>query len=174
MANTLQKLIYSLSSASPILIIFAFIWFFQKGDWTIPIICIIMACIFIAFMLLSFSYGKKHLSPIQIHANEISPNDKWILAYIITYIAPLSSIVVDSINVTLCSLTAVAITFFIAYTNTTVPNPILLLQKYHFYSVSAETGVSGYILISKRALRKKQDLHNVNRLFEFLLLDMEE
>ena len=81
--------------------------------------------------------------------------------------------IIDDLNLTVCFVVALAIAIIAAHVNTAIPNPILFFQRYHFYSVGAENGISGYILISKRKLRKKQDLKAVNRVFEFLLLDME-
>lgn len=48
-----------------------------------------------------------------------------------------------------------------------------ILRGYHFYSVSAENGISNYILISKRSLRNSKHLKSVQRIFEYLLLDTE-
>ena len=93
--------------------------------------------------------------------------------YIITYILPFASMIINDLNLIMCSVVAFAIAVIAAYVNTAIPNPILFFQRYHFYSISAENGISGYVLISKRKLRKKQDLKAVNRVFEFLLLDTE-
>ncbi len=173
MANGLQKLIYNMSVASPILVVFALVWYIQKKSWTIPIICVVVAVVLILCMLKSFSYGKKHLAPIQIRTSDISPSDGWIVVYIITYILPFASMIINDLNLIMCSVVAFAIAVIAAYVNTAIPNPILFFQRYHFYSISAENGISGYVLISKRKLRKKQDLKVVNRVFEFLLLDTE-
>ena len=173
MANGLQKLIYNMSVASPLLIVFALVWYIQKKSWTIPIICVVVAVVLILCMLKSFSYGKKHLAPIQIRTNEIAPSDGWIVVYIITYILPFASMIIDDFNIVVCALIALVIALIAAFVNTAIPNPILFLQKYHFYSIGAENGIVGYVLISKRKLRKKQDLKAVNRVFEFLLLDTE-
>ena len=174
MANELQKILYNLSVAAPLLIVFSFVWIFQKKTWVVPIICIFIAIILIVCLLLSFSYGRKHFAPITIRTSDIAPNDGWIVVYIITYILPFTSLVIDDVNVLVFGLVGLVIALGAAFANTPIPNPILFCRKYHFYSVSAENGVTGYILISRRKLRKKQDLKNVNRVFEFLLLDTEE
>ena len=174
MANGLQKLIYNMSVASPLLIVFAFVWYIQKKSWTIPIICIVVAIVLILCLFRLFSYGKKHFAPIQIRANDISPSDGWIAVYIITYILPFASMIINDLNLIVCSVVAFAVAVIAAYMNTAIPNPILFFQRYHFYSVGAENGISKYVLISKRKLRKKQDLKAVNRVFDFLLLDTEE
>ena len=98
MANGLQKLIYNMSVASPLLIVFAFVWYIQKKSWTIPITCVVIAIVLILGMLRSFSYGKKHLAPIQIRTSDISPSDGWIVVYIITYILPFASMIIDDLN----------------------------------------------------------------------------
>ena len=173
MANKLQKLIYNISVASPLLIVFAFIWYMQKRRWTISIICLIVAIFLIICILRSFSYGRKNFAPIKIRTNDITPNDGWIVVYIITYILPFASMIIDNLNLTVCSIVAFAITFIAAYVNTAIPNPILFFRGYHFYVVATENGISGYVLISKRKLRKRQDLKRVYRVFEYLLLDTE-
>lgn len=174
MANKLQKVIYNLSVAAPLLLAFSFVWIFQKKTCTVPIICIAIAIILIICLLQSFSYGRKHFAPITIRTSEISPNDGWIVVYIISYILPFTSLVIDEVNVLIFGLVGLVIALGSAFSNSPIPNPILFCLKYHFYSVSAENGVAGYILISRRKLRKKQDLKKVNRVFEFLLLDTGE
>ena len=174
MASVFQKLIYDVSLASPLLIVFALVWYIQKKSCIIPLICVATSVVFIICLLFSFSYGKKHLAPIQIRINHISPKDNLAFIYVFTYILPFASIVIDDYNPVVFLTIAILIILVAAHTNTSPPNPILLIKKYHFYSIDAGNGVGGYVLISKRKLRKKQDLKAVNRVFEFLLLDSEE
>ena len=174
MANVFQKFIYNTSIAAPILIVFAVVWLTQKNSWTIPIICFVVAIIVIACLMWTFSYAKKNLALIEIHTSDISPVDGWGAVYIITYILPCANIVIDEWNIVICTVVGFALVVITAYASTVIPNPILLFRGYHFYSVAAENGISGYILISKRNLRNKQQLVEVNRFFEYLLLDTEE
>lgn len=174
MANKLQKLIYNFSVASPLLIVFSLVWFIQKQTWMVPLICVIIAGALIILELYSFSYGKKHLAPIIIRTTRITPSDGWVMVYIISYILPFASLVIDDFNILVIGLVCLAIVVVAAFAIDAIPNPILLLKKYHFYSLGAENGISGYILLSKRKLRKKQDIKTVYRVFEFLLLDVEE
>lgn len=174
MANTFQKLIYNFSVASPLLIVFSFVWFIQKQTWIVSLICIFVAIVLIILELCSFSYGKKHLAPIKIRTNSITPRDSWVMIYIISYMLPFSSFVIASFNILVIGAVCLATVVVAAYAIDAIPNPILLLKKYHFYSLGAENGISGYILLSKRKLRKKQDIKTVRRMFDFLLLDVEE
>ena len=173
MANELQKLIYNTSVVSPVLIVFSLVWYIQKKSWIVSIVCLVVATIIALCMIWSFCYGKRHLAPIKIRANEIAPSDGWIVVYLITYIFPFASMIIDDYNVIVCTLVAFIIALIAAFVNTAIPNPILFLRGYHFYSIGGENGISGYVLISKRKFRKKQDLKTVNRVFDFLLLDTE-
>ena len=99
MANKLQKLIYNFSVASPLLIVFSLVWFIQKQTWMVPLICVIIAGALIILELYSFSYGKKHLAPIIIRTSRITPSDGWVMVYIISYILPFASLVIDDFNI---------------------------------------------------------------------------
>ncbi len=86
---------------------------------------------------------------------------------------PFGSIAFDDFDLIICGIIAIFIALAAPFVNTAIPNPLLWIRKYHFYQVSAEHGISGYILISKKRYRKKEDLRYVNRMFDFLLIDAE-
>ena len=77
------------------------------------------------------------------------------------------------INLIVCSAIALLIAIVAPFINSAIPNPLLFIKKYHFYQVSGEHGISGYILITRKKYRSKQELKTVNRMFDFLLLDAE-
>lgn len=171
MGSKLQKQLYNISSAAPVCFTFAFVWYMQKKTIVIPLTFLIIGMVLIGMMCLSFSYGKRNLAPITIRTSDISPNDGWIIAYIITYMLPFANMVIDEWNLILCGGLAIIIMLCVPFVNTAIPNPILFIRGYHFYQISAENGVSGYVLISKRKLRRKQDLKVINRMYEFLFID---
>ena len=173
MGNGLQKMIYNLSAASPILFVFSVIWLIQKKTWILPAICVVLGIGIIFVFAKSFSYGLKNLAPIQIRTSDISPNDGWIVVYIITYLFPFASVVIDDFNLIVCGIIALLIAIVAPLVNSAIPNPLLFAKKYHFYQVSGEHGISGYVLISKKKYRNKQELKHVNRIFDFLLIDAE-
>lgn len=173
MENGFQKMLYHLSAASPICFVFSIVWVIQKSTWKVPIICTLIGSIVILFFCKSFNYGLKNLAPIPIRTSDISPNDGWIVIYIFTYLFPFTSIVLDDFNLNICAIIAFLMASVAPYVNSAIPNPILFFKRYHFYNVSAENGISGYVLISKRKYRNKQELKLVNRVFDFLLIDEE-
>lgn len=173
MGNRLQRFIYNLSAAAPLCFIFALVWYWQKKTIHIPCIAIGIGSILIILFMTSFAYGKSHLAPIIIRTSDISPHDGWIIVYIITYIFPFASLAIKDFNMIICVVIAGVLIVAAPCVNTAIPNPILFFQGYHFYQVSGEHGISGGVLISKRKLRKAKDVKTVNRIFEFLFLDIE-
>lgn len=173
MANKFQKIIYNFSAIVPLCLIFSIVWCIQKGTYIVPIALVSSGIGLIVMFIWSFKYGKRNLAPIQIRVSDLSPNDSWLIAYVISYILPFGNIVLQDFNLWVCGIIAMILIISMPFVNTTMPNPLLSIKGYHFYQISAENGVSGYVLISKRKLRRKQDLRNIKRIFEFLLLDVE-
>lgn len=173
MANNLQKLIYNLSAVSPLCFFFAFLWYIQKRTPIIPMICICFGFLLILCFVCSFSYSQKHVAPIIVRVTDISPNDGLIVAYIISYIFPFASMIIKDFDMVICVIVAAILVIIIPFVNSAMPNPLLVLLGYHFYQISTENGVSGYLFISKRKLRKAKDIKTVKRIFDFLLIDSE-
>lgn len=173
MANNSQKLIYNFSAISPLCFVFAVLWYIQKQTLIVPIICAGIGIILILCLAVSFSYGKKHIAPIIIRVTDISPHDGWIVAYIISYIIPFASMAIKDFDIVICGIIAVILIVIVPFVNSAIPNPLLMCRKYHFYQISEENGVSGYLFISKRRLRKANDIKTIKRVFDFLLIDTE-
>jgi hypothetical protein len=174
MMNSIHKFIYNLSLVAPLLLVFSIVWLIKQKDAIVAISCLGAGAFILILFILSFTYGKKNLAPITIRTSDISPNDQWIVAYIVSYVIPLTNIVLEDFNLIICGVIALMILLLLPFFNIRSPNLFLFLRGYHFYQISAENGISGYTLISKRKIRKKQDIKVVDRMFEFLLLDSEE
>ena len=114
------------------------------------------------------------MATMAIRTIEISPHDGWILGYVTAYLLPLASTIIKEIDFTILGIIAAIVVLVFGYSNTSSPNPLLAIRRYHFYQVLTENGIADYVLISKRKLRNKKDLKVVNRMFEFLLVDVEE
>lgn len=172
--NTVSKIIYNISTVIPLLGTFAIAWYIKKEDYTIPLATIGVGLFMSVLLIIMFSYGKKHLSPTPIRVCDISPNDGWLVGYIISYILPFGNVVFEDFNIVVCVVIAIILLCILPFLNDNPPNPLLFILGYHFYQISAENGISGYLLLSKRKLRRKQDVKVVGRMFEFLLLDKEK
>lgn len=173
MANNLQKLIYNLSAISPLCLVFAVLWYIQKQTLIIPVVCVCIGIILIFCLAVSFSYGKKHVAPIIVRVTDISPHDGWVVAYVVSYMIPFASMAIKDFDIVILGIIAAILIVMVPFVNSAIPNPLLMCRKYHFYQISAENGVSGYLFISKRKLRKAKDIKTIKRVFEFLLIDTE-
>ena len=171
MANVFQKMIYYFSAVSPIGIVFSLVWVIQKRTYLIPAIVMITSLFFILVFAISFKYGKNRVAPICIRVTNVSANDIWILGYIISYLLPLVSMVIEEWNFIILAIIAILVGILIPFMNSAMPHPLLVLKKYHFYQLATENGISSYVLISKRKIRNKKEIKVVGRLFEFLLIE---
>lgn len=95
------------------------------------------------------------------------------MAYIVSYMIPFASMAIKDFDIVICGIIAAILIAIVPFVNSAIPNPLLMCRKYHFYQISSENGVSGYLFISKRKLRKAKDIKTIKRVFEFLLIDTE-
>ena len=110
--------------------------------------CVTVCLLLVVTFAVSFSYGTRHLAPISIRTNDISPNDSWFVVYIFTYLLPFASIVIDDFELSICGPVAIIILLAAPFINSAIPNPFLFAKRYHFYQISGENGISGYVLLS--------------------------
>ena len=174
MPNYLQKLIYGFATIIPLLIVFSVVWVLQIHTFIIPIVCTMCALVFWTIFKIFFAYANTHIPPTGITVTNLSPYDSWIVVYIITYVSPFVSLVLKDYNLIMAIILSSILIVILPFINSSIPNPLLFLEGYHFYKIESNNGVSEYVLISKRKLRKTADLRYVKRLSEFLLLDEEE
>ncbi|MBE5954123.1 MAG: hypothetical protein E7257_08220 [Lachnospiraceae bacterium] len=174
MPNILQKIVYNLSIIAPLLIMTSIVWIIQNNTYCIPILLISISISIIIGFKVSFRYAMKHMAPIIIRTEQISPHDEKAFSYLPTYLLPFASIVIKEFNLIILFCISLLIICGMIFCNTAFPNPVLMLGRYHFYQVSANNGVSNYLLISKQKYRSKKQLNSVYRMMEFLLIDSEE
>ncbi len=171
MANRFQRIILNASSLSPILWVFGIIWLTQNKTYPIPIICFGVGVCFVTLSFVFFFKSKKKISIVNINITDIESQDKWVVAFLVTYCIPLVTLVIKDINFIALSIIVAIILLGLLLTNIVLPNPFLFLLGYHTYSVSSENGVSNYWLLSKRTIRNANQIKWVKRMFEYYLID---
>ena len=139
----------------------------------VSIVCVCVSVLLIVVFYASFFYGIRHLPPIAVNVTSLSAHDGWVTAYIISYILPLASMAIQDFNLILAGAIGMAVVFLAPFVNTGIPNPLLMIFRYHFYQIDTANGVSGYVLISRRKLRNVKEVKSVKRAFEFVLIDEE-
>lgn len=175
MMNTISMIIFKLAAAVPLLLIFSAVYYLKTQKLIILLSFLGVIALICIFSIIAFSYGKRHLSPIQIRVSEITHNNKLKKDYVVTYIIPIITAFLDNTYLVKIVVIFVILLFIICFMNDkSSPNILLLFGGYHFYQVSTENGISNYLLLSKRILRNKQDVKVVGQMFEYLLLDRDE
>ena len=173
MANNIQKIIYNMSSVSPVLFIMGIVWILQMKSFYVPIILFSIFVLVNILFCVSFSYGKKHVETMTIIVENIESYDSWIINYVITYLFPFSSFVIKEINLFILLGLSIIIFLILNLVLGVSPNPFLVLKKYHFYKATLKNGVSGYIIISKKKICNKKNITKVYRIFDYFLIDKE-
>jgi hypothetical protein len=169
MLNYLQLIIFRISAVSPIFLVFAILWYYKFQKILIPILFTIFLIISIIALLISFRYALLNLPPIPIHVIGISPADKKIMQFVLSYIVPFLSIGFPDTNIFIFFALSLLIIIILPAFNSQTPNPVLFCFGYHFYLIDTSNGIKDYLLITKQSIRNPSQIHYVKRLFEYLL-----
>ncbi|PRR79965.1 hypothetical protein [Clostridium luticellarii] len=176
MANALQRIIYYVANAVPLLLMTALAWGIQYKTWLVSCILIAFSAFITMLFAVCFTYGKTHCSTKTINVTAISSKDAWLFAYVVAYLFPFAYKVMPDFHIV--SLIVVILMVILVFISSimALPNILLFIIGYHFYKIGTEsTGISDYLLISKRKhIRNKTDIKNVMRIFEKLLIDTKE
>lgn len=170
MANRLQKLLYFLSAEAPIMVMASVVWAMQRKVWIGPIIIVVIAVALIVIFNRTFIYAEKNLPSISVTTSDLKSADAWLVAYVITYLLPFASLAfADYVMIIVC-VVFIILAVVLTFTDYVTPHPWLYLRGYHFYNINVEGAATEYTLISKKRLRKAEDVHVIARVFEFLLI----
>ncbi len=171
MANRFQKFIYYLTAEAPIMIFLAIAWLIRKpSSWKVPVVLLVGATLLIIFFNCFFNYAKRNLPTIDVIAGKPANADGWLIGYIISYLLPIASIAIGDIIWLIVAIIAVTVLLAFTFTDYITPHPLLYIRGYKTYHIDVEGAASGYTLISKKKLRKAEDIKKVVRVFEFLLI----
>lgn len=187
MANKIQKLLFNLSTLSPLLLIFAIVYWLEKDirvfsvqENKIQISIIAIALIVIIFISAAFSFYSilfvkachKRLERVPIGVDSIVPNDNWVIVVLLTYALPAASIVFKDINMFISVIVILFWLLLLALSNTILPNPLLMLQGYHFYKMTTIDGSSDIFLLSKRkSVQNRNTVNKVMIAFHYLAIE---
>lgn len=174
MANLFQRVTYALSTISPLLTITALLWYTEYGGVLASATLVGIVFIICLYEISVFKYAGKNASTMTMHATKVTCIDSRLIMYAMSW--SVSFLGLSSIQFAILGMGLIAIVIVILLSNssTTVPNPILFFSGYHFYELDIDD-VSGYILLSKRkGIRDVGKIGRVKRVFEYLLLDVEE
>ncbi|MEK3726014.1 hypothetical protein [Paenibacillus sp. FSL H8-0034] len=171
MIGNVHKALWVCSSGAPILIAFSAAWVLGKSTYMLPVIFVFVAVGLIVLALVSFHRMKSRLAVITVRVKKVTPNDKIMIQYALSYVLPFTSIVWDKINPFMSLGISVVVLVVLLLAHSPTANPLLFFIGYHFYEIETENGIGSYTVMSRRTIRNKDELTNVIRITEYLLLD---
>lgn len=189
MANKAQKLLFNLSTMSPLVLIFAIVYWLEKDvklfseqEDKIQINVTAVALIIIISISVAFSFYSswfvracnKKLERIPIGVDGVVPNDTWVIVVLLSYALPAAGVVFKELNIYISIVVILLWILFLALSNTILPNPILMLQGYHFYKITTVDGSSDIILLSRRkSIQNRSVVNTVMIAFHYLAIEGE-
>lgn len=171
MGNTLQRIIYYASCATPIAFTFSIVWCIQEHTCLVPSIIILVGIFILIVFKKSFSYALKSSQITTVNVIEVIPKDGWVLAYIISYLFPFVSFVIDDVDYLLFGMLSLLFVIIAGCMHSATPNPILWAFGYHFYELKSKHGMSGYIYACKGKVCTPKDIKTAGRYFDLLLIE---
>lgn len=187
MANKFQKLLFNLSTMSPLVLIFAIVYWIEKdielflmeaNETHVNIISIIIIAIItisaafsfysIAFVLLC----RKKMERMPISVDSIVPNDTWVIVVLLSYALPAAGIVFQDTNLYISIAVILFWILFLALSNAIIPNPLSMIWGYHFYKISTVDGSTDICLLSmRRGIHNRKSINTVMIAFNYLAIE---
>ncbi|MFZ5354559.1 MAG: hypothetical protein ACOZCL_17785 [Bacillota bacterium] len=172
MINKLQKGLWILTGTAPILMAFSIVWYINKGTYMTSIIAAAAAVLLLLSACILFSVIKIKLPHLEFNADSVTQSDGVIIGYIASYLMPFASVAFDDYNPYIFLAAALVIFLMKIRGNSPAANPLLFFVGYHYYEAGIENGIGNYLVISKKTIRNKNQIKNVIRITEYLLLDI--
>lgn len=188
MANKFQKMLFNLSTLSPIAFFLAVVWWIQCGVKEVSLeigkihltgkaiaisVIGLLSLLYAFYSALLVKTSQKKLEIVPIGVNTVKSKGNFAFAVIIAYVLPFSNLVLADYN-TWLSLSIVGLALlFLFMSNTVWPNPVIMLGGYHFYEISNINGSEELLLISKRnSIQSAKTIKKVITLWDYLMIEV--
>lgn len=153
--NKLARLLLTASSIAPVCGTLIFIGWMKKSN-DLMIYSGLTAVISWVLCMSLIWFAKNHLEPLNKNIDSLSPANKEVTNYFLSYLFPLLG--TDSIaqEKEYAIFFYVSLLFYICFSENYNFNPILAIHGYKFYEAEDNTGV-GFVLISKDVITDIKD-----------------
>lgn len=170
MFSTLMRLIFALSSASPILITATMVAFCigTNDSWTyISTLAAAALCIVGGFMFIREARKRGERTRVSDLVATIAPSGQILPVLFGSYLMPLVSLLFSDVGLLQVTLLTLALVIIALWTANIPPVVSLMLLGYRFYEVTLTNGAGGFNLISKRkVIYNPKAIHVVIHLFK--------
>ncbi len=169
MRNWLKTILF-ISSFSPTLLALALVRYTISGVDTAFFQLVVISMLGTVLPLLILAKTMKSTEAIKFKAKKIESSDFYLLAFIVSYIAPIILKTVELELMIISTITAILVA--VLWVMTTIPShPILYVFKYRFYKIESESGVV-YTLLTKRKLKDPKKIKMVKPISHSMLLEI--
>ena len=151
--------------------VYSILAFIDKDYWLTAVL-VIVCIILVLILILTFSHALKTFEKFDFSITSAEPSDRESVVFLLIYILPLLRFSVSEINWIYFGASVIVFVWFTAAGYNYHFNPILRLQRWHFYKVSTEEGVM-YVLITKKQLRNVAEAFSAIQLTEYVIVDIE-
>lgn len=148
--NKIARLFLTASSIAPVCITLMFIGWVTGAKWLVVYSLITAATSWILCIAL-ISYAKNRLETLYKKIESLSPANKEVTNYFLSYLFPLLGTNVIAEQKEYAIFFYISLLFYISFSENYNFNPVLSLHGYKFYEAEDDTGV-GFVLISKEVI----------------------
>lgn len=155
--NKLARMMLTASSIAPVGITLFFIGYMKSTPWLMwssLTICVISFVLLVFFL----NYAIKNITPLYKKINSVSPANKEVTNYFLSYLFPLLG--TDSIaeKWQYAAFFYASLITYVSFSENYNFNPLLSILGYKFYEAEDDTGV-GFVLISKKVITDAQGVN---------------
>ncbi|MBT1427447.1 hypothetical protein [Dickeya dianthicola] len=153
--NKLARLLLTASSIAPVGITLIFIGYMKDKQWLIwgSLGICLLSFVSVIFFL---SYSKRNVTSLHKKINSISPANKEVTNYFLSYLFPLLGTESIADNWQYAVFFYLSLIFYICFSENYNFNPLVSILGYKFYEAEDNTGV-GFVLISKEVITDVYD-----------------
>lgn len=164
------KVLLVLTAFAPILLTLAFVDFLA-GDYVRVAAYAIAAALLGALSALVLFEVSRRGEVVPIEVQSVRPADKEMLAFVLSYLLPLTNTAnVGRMNVAVLWFVVAMLVLVVYATNAYQFNPWLGLFGYRFYEVTNQSKVT-YVLITRRNIRAAAEASEVVEIAEYIVLE---
>ena len=163
------KLGYDVSTMSPVFALAAVISYMEGYNAIIISMNLLASVVLIGILYKIFSISKNNMAPTPVRISSISPNDSY-YAYMFAYGIPTLTLLLSG-GAWIYAIVLFTTISTLYLSNSSIPNPILRLVGYHFYTIDLKDALHNYTLITKKKLANNNQVTSVYEVHEFLLID---
>lgn len=170
--NRLARLLLTASSIAPVCATLFFIGYAKETAWLMNL-SLWVGILSWSFSIALVKFAESKLEPLTKNINSLSPANKEVTNYFLSYLFPLLGTETIAENKSYAVFFYLSLLFYISFSENYNFNPVLSLHGYKFYEAEDDTGL-GFVLISKKVILDiKSAKFNVVQLTDYTYLHIE-